>query len=311
MSATFTDDDVEKPVVNGAGEEVGVVASVEGDVAHVRPSVDAVDSIKSSIGWEAVADETRPLDGGSVREITDEAVRLEGDLPMDDESAAETAGDDPTAGGDDAAAPDTEPAGGSAGIEETEVAEDLRDDTGEETLEETDAIDTEDAEAPGSDGQRSDRENRETDRGMTADPTELVDENDEPGTRTGVSVDPTEDRELTDAAVDPEEGREPTDAAVDPDEEFEPTDAAVEPTDETRRTDAAVDPGEQPRGSEPEIDPDAVSDPAPADGDRGPTTEDARDADLEDGPEERRLDDRESDAESESESNRSDESDRR
>ena len=293
MSPTFTDDDVDKPVVDGSGDEVGVVASVEGDVAHVRPSVDAVDSIKSSIGWEGVTDERRPLDAGAVREITDETVRLEGEFPMSGGDSTDASDADLTAQGDDAADPETEPAGGSAGIEETEIAEDMREETDEERLEETDAIDTEEQER--GDEREPGRETEARDRGMEADPTELVDGNSEPGARTGVTVEPNEDRELTDAAVDPDADREPTDATVDPDADMEPTDASVEATDEPRRTDAAVDPGEQPRRSDPDpepgVDPDAVSDPAPPDGDRGPTTEDARGADLEDGPEERRLTD--------------------
>lgn len=249
MCPTFTDDDVEKPVVDGAGEEVGVVASVEGDIAHVRPSVDAVDSIKSSIGWEAVADESQPLDTDAVREITDEVVRLEDELPMaEDGESSEPTTPEPTARGD-ADTPETEPAGGSAGLEETEV---LRDETDEERPEETDAID-----ADGTDG----RGEGEPDRGLEADPVELADETRASGMRTDASVEPDDDHRSTDASVDPD--REP------------------------RRTDAAVDPGEQPRRTDAEVDPDAVEE---ATSTGGPTTEDAGRTDLEDGPEERRLD---------------------
>lgn len=164
MCATFTDDDVGKPVENDNGEEVGVVASIDGDRAHVRPTVDAVDSVKSSIGWEGVADVTQPLEAESIREITDEAVRLEGTLPVEDDTETERK------------------------------------------------------------------------RGLEADPAELIGDR-EPGVRTGISVDP--------------------------DEDYEPTDAA--------------------------IDPDAVTDPESADGE--PTSEDTREADLEDGPEQERLTD--------------------
>lgn len=194
---TFTDDDVDKPVVNGNGEEVGVVASIAGDVAHVRPSIDAVDSVKSSIGWEAVADVTRPLDSASVREITDEVVRLESELPTEDTQTAGAAETDPTAHGAAAGEPETDPTDGPTGLEKTEVAEELREETDEESL----------------------------DRGLEVDPTELVDGDREPGTPTGVSVDPGADRERTDAAVET-------------DDERQLTDAAFEPTDEPRRADA-------------------------------------------------------------------------
>ncbi|AEH36802.1 hypothetical protein [Halopiger xanaduensis] len=78
--AQFTDDDRGKPVENANGDRVGTIETVEGDVAHVRPNADAVDSIKSSIGWESRADETLPLTRDRVADVTDDAVRLEGEL---------------------------------------------------------------------------------------------------------------------------------------------------------------------------------------------------------------------------------------
>ncbi|MDQ2050584.1 hypothetical protein RBH26_08795 [Natronolimnohabitans sp. A-GB9] len=182
MCAMFTDDDVGKPVENGNGEEVGVVASVDGDRAHVRPTVDAVDSVKSSIGWEGVADVTRPLEAESIREITDEAVRLEGTLPVEDKE--------------------------DSGAEADPTARARGDDTGTERK-----------------------------RGLEADPTELIGDR-EPGVRTGISVDPDEDYEPTNAAIDPNEDYEPTNAAVDPDAITDPESADGEPTSEdTRETD--------------------------------------------------------------------------
>ncbi len=81
MRATFSEDDVDKPVENAAGETVGVVAAVEGDVARVKPDPSAVESIKSSLGWEKGAEYRVALDPDAVREITPDAVRLEGGLP--------------------------------------------------------------------------------------------------------------------------------------------------------------------------------------------------------------------------------------
>ncbi|WP_440763709.1 hypothetical protein [Natronorubrum sp. DTA7] len=189
MCATFTDDEVSKPIVNDAGEELGVVTSVEGDIAHVRPETDAVDSIKSSIGWDSVAEETQPLSSDAVQEITDDAVRLEGGLPTDGDAADSEPtveiGDD-----EDESEPATEPAGGSAGLEETDVAEERRDDSG--------SVDE-----------------REMDRGLEVDPTELAGQEPEaefnPGdtsSRTDAAVEPTDDHRSTDASVDPEGGRE-------------------------------------------------------------------------------------------------------
>jgi hypothetical protein len=93
MCATFSDDDVHKPVENAAGEQVGVVTAVEGDVARVRPDPSAVESIKSSLGWEKGARERIALEEASVREITEAAIRLEGGLPVRDESPARAGAD--------------------------------------------------------------------------------------------------------------------------------------------------------------------------------------------------------------------------
>ncbi len=81
MSATFSDDDVGKSVENGNGEEVGTVIAVESEIAHVRPDPSAVESIKSSLGWEGVVEKTVTLEWTSVQERTVDTVRLEGALP--------------------------------------------------------------------------------------------------------------------------------------------------------------------------------------------------------------------------------------
>ncbi|SFC52283.1 hypothetical protein SAMN05444422_109219 [Halobiforma haloterrestris] len=80
MCAPFTAHDVGKPVENEEGEDVGVVVSVADGVAYVLPSADA------NAGDSAAADRPRRLDPDSVRAITEEAVRLAGDLPAEDEA---------------------------------------------------------------------------------------------------------------------------------------------------------------------------------------------------------------------------------
>jgi len=79
MCAPFTDHDIGKSVENEEGEDVGVVVSVEDDVAYVLAGEDAVDS-------RTDADRPRRLDPDSVRAITEETVRLEGELPPEDEA---------------------------------------------------------------------------------------------------------------------------------------------------------------------------------------------------------------------------------
>ncbi|WP_081661438.1 hypothetical protein [Halopiger djelfimassiliensis] len=96
MCGSITDDDVGKRVENADGEVVGVVASVDEGIAHVRPKPGAVESIKSSLGWESRADDPLPLDPDAIRAVTDDAVRLEGDLLSDSEPDRESRTGDTT-----------------------------------------------------------------------------------------------------------------------------------------------------------------------------------------------------------------------
>lgn len=187
----FTDDDRGKAVENANGDRVGTIETVEGDVAHVRPNPDAVDSIKSSIGWESRADETLPLDRDRVADVTENAVRIDGELlehvPDGDESEAST---------DDANTDRTEPAGSMSGMDETDVSEAMEDDESEP--------------------------DEATNRGLSADPSEMTDD------ASGFEVNPDDMDDRTDAAVDPDEDVQRSDAAVEPDDEFERSDAEAE-----------------------------------------------------------------------------------
>ena len=196
----FTDADRGKPVENDAGETVATVETVEGDVAHVRPNPDVVDSIKSSIGWDSRADVTMPLDDDLVAEVTDEAVRLEGGLEQ--AGTATGTSDAESTGDEDSDASRTQPAGGMSGTDETDLSEEMADD---------------------------DETGGESDGGLEADPTELTDD------ASGFEVNPDDaddEFQRSDATVDPDEEMEPTDAEVEPDDDLEPTDAEVDPADE-------------------------------------------------------------------------------
>lgn len=92
MCATFTDDDIGKLVRTGSGEDVGVVAAVDGRTAHVSPVPMTGGSDPSTPSMATEADETRPIAADCVCEITDERVRLEGELSV----PTETTGDDRT-----------------------------------------------------------------------------------------------------------------------------------------------------------------------------------------------------------------------
>lgn len=87
MRATFSDDDVGKRVENANATEVGVVVSVDERTAYVDPDPDLTDSIRAALGWEVDHEDAAPLDADSVREITDQVVRLEYEIEDRGETA--------------------------------------------------------------------------------------------------------------------------------------------------------------------------------------------------------------------------------
>ncbi|UHQ96053.1 hypothetical protein [Natrinema halophilum] len=256
MCATFSDDDVDKPVENEAGEEVGVIAAVAEDVARVRPNPSAVDSIKSSLGWEKVAEHPVTLDRASVREITADVVRLDGELLVNEE---------PDAGYEADRDPETDRASRTSGIDETGVSDAMASDEQRAPADDLDAIE-------------------ERGRGVEVDPTELSDRD------PGLSTRSNEDDQRTDAAVEPDETANRTDAAVEPDETANRTDAAVEPDETANRTDAAVEPDETANRTDAAVEPSSIRESEATD--RGPTTEDGARG-VEGSPEEKRLTDAE------------------
>ena len=78
MGTTFTENDVGKPVTDTDGTAVGIVTGVEGNVAYVEPDPDVTDSIRAALGWKSDPEETIAVDGGSVYEITEDSIVLEG-----------------------------------------------------------------------------------------------------------------------------------------------------------------------------------------------------------------------------------------
>ncbi|KDE59475.1 hypothetical protein EL22_21735 [Halostagnicola sp. A56] len=101
MCAQFTDDDVGKSVVNENGDEVGIVADVEHGTAHVKPDAGITDTIKAKLGWQDTDEEMFPLQEEAVARVSDDEVRLEGDLgDTGDAGTGTTAGAGSTAGDD-------------------------------------------------------------------------------------------------------------------------------------------------------------------------------------------------------------------
>jgi len=68
--------DVGKAVVNAAGDEVGMVAAVEGGRMYVDPHPSITDRIRTALGWGTDRDDSYPVDEDHVARIDDEAVVL-------------------------------------------------------------------------------------------------------------------------------------------------------------------------------------------------------------------------------------------
>jgi hypothetical protein len=78
MTAAFSEDDVGKRVETATGEDVGVVAAVDGQLAHVEGDPGAVASLKAALGREIDSDDEQiQLAEDDVETITQGPVRLE------------------------------------------------------------------------------------------------------------------------------------------------------------------------------------------------------------------------------------------
>ena len=80
MRTEITDDDEGKHVVDAHGETVGIVTAVEHGTAHVDPDPGITDRIKTTLGWEERDEDTYPLQEEAIDTVTDDEIRLRGDL---------------------------------------------------------------------------------------------------------------------------------------------------------------------------------------------------------------------------------------
>ena len=81
QTTQFTDDDVGKTVVNGDGDDVGIVSAVKHGTAYVDPDPGITTRITAALGWENIDDEDGyPLQEQAVATVTDDQVRLRSDL---------------------------------------------------------------------------------------------------------------------------------------------------------------------------------------------------------------------------------------
>jgi len=73
---TLSDEDEGKAVVNKAGDKVGMVTEVRGNVAHVNPDPGITDKISSKLGWGDADQGDYELQPERIDTITDDEVRL-------------------------------------------------------------------------------------------------------------------------------------------------------------------------------------------------------------------------------------------
>lgn len=76
----LTENDEGKKVVNHEGEEIGMISGFRGGKAYVDPDPGLTDSLMSKLGWSDVDDDAYPIDDATVATVTDDEVRLRGNL---------------------------------------------------------------------------------------------------------------------------------------------------------------------------------------------------------------------------------------
>lgn len=137
MTATFTDDDVEKRVETATGKEIGTVAAIEGNTARVEPDPGVIDSIRATLGWRETGADPVTIRAADVEEITADAIRLAANAPPSADAGSTPAADpaladdvgpeatvDPesTLGGDAESAPESDVDRAGADVAATEAS---------------------------------------------------------------------------------------------------------------------------------------------------------------------------------------------
>lgn len=65
-----------KRVIDGAGEDVGMVSEVRGGTAFVNPDPSITETLMSKLGWDIADEDDYPLRSDDVERVTDEEVHL-------------------------------------------------------------------------------------------------------------------------------------------------------------------------------------------------------------------------------------------
>lgn len=247
---TFTADDIGKSVENAVGDEIGVIADVDGETAYVDPEPGMIDTIKAVFDWEGGADETVPLADDAVKNVTADTVQIEQAAPAESITTAADPGDDPEDVG-----PDADDAGEKRDVDyspgqpvESTVTETETDGPGSDLG--TGADDLEDP-VPETSGGVEDAEGRDSETRHTADEPEPEQEVDPMGEIDDAdTTDPERRDQLEESAAEDASGQGPR--ATGGTDDVERTDELDEVEEEASR-DLEVDPSEL-TDEEPEAD---------------------------------------------------------
>ncbi|THE62924.1 hypothetical protein D8Y22_20950 [Salinadaptatus halalkaliphilus] len=83
-SVEFSADDQGKVVVGETGEQIGIVAEVEGQTAYVDPEPGLADRLRARLNWGGHDAEDYPVEAAEINEITDEEVIVESPTDADE-----------------------------------------------------------------------------------------------------------------------------------------------------------------------------------------------------------------------------------
>ncbi|MBZ6496126.1 hypothetical protein [Natrinema longum] len=73
-SVELTHEDQGKDVVDESGQQIGMVAEVEGQTAYIDPEPGLTDRLKARLDWGGHGDDDYPVDAAQVTEITDDEI---------------------------------------------------------------------------------------------------------------------------------------------------------------------------------------------------------------------------------------------
>ncbi|WP_440769752.1 hypothetical protein [Natronorubrum sp. DTA28] len=73
----LSEDDRGKDVVDERGEQIGIVAEIEGQTAYIDPEPGLTDRLKARLNWGGHGDDDYPVESSEINEITDDEVIIQ------------------------------------------------------------------------------------------------------------------------------------------------------------------------------------------------------------------------------------------